>query len=68
MKKLLRCELQGARADLSDNQKRAVAEAAAVAEGAKERERALQTRMGARLQAAEYEIAAVTKRMVDYKR
>lgn len=38
------------------------------ADRAKERERALQAKMGARLRAAEAEAAAAEKRMADFKR
>ncbi|CBJ25623.1 hypothetical protein Esi_0003_0342 [Ectocarpus siliculosus] len=65
---LLRCELDGARSDLVSERRRAEKESRREAARAKERERVLQTRMGARLRAAEAEAAATAKRMADFKR
>ncbi|CAM9593385.1 unnamed protein product [Ectocarpus sp. 4 AP-2014] len=65
---LLRCELDGARADLVSERRLAEEEAQREAARAKERERVLQARMGARLRAAEAEAAATAKRMADFKR
>lgn len=65
---LLRCELDGAREDLVSVGHRAEERARKEADRAKERERALQAKMGARLRAAEAEAAAAEKRMADFKR
>lgn len=68
MSQLLRCELDGAHADLVSDRRRAAEEAREAAGKAKEREGALQARMRARLRMAEAEAAAAEKRLVDFKR
>lgn len=65
---LLRYELEAARADLATEGRRATDEAAEEAERARNRERALQAKMGARLRAAQAEAAATEKRMAEHKR
>lgn len=65
---LLRCELEGARADLVSKGRHADEEAQREMGRAKERERTLQAKMGARLRAAEAEAAAAEKRMAEFKR
>lgn len=65
---LLRCELEGARADLLSNARRAEEEAQREKDRAQERERILQAKMGARLRAAEAEAAATEKRMAEFKK
>lgn len=65
---LLRCELEGARADLLSKGRQADEEAQREMGRAKERERTLQAKMGARLRAAEAEAAAAEKRMAELKR
>lgn len=65
---LLRCELEGARADLVSKGRQADEEVRREVGRAKDRERTLQAKMGARLRAAEAEAAAAEKRMADFKR
>ncbi|CAM9672089.1 unnamed protein product, partial [Hapterophycus canaliculatus] len=65
---LLRCELEGARADLVSKDRRAAEEAQRDVDRFRERERTLQAKMGARLRAAEAEAAAIEKRMAVFKR
>lgn len=65
---LLRCELEAARADLATEGRRAADETTEEAEKARDRERALQAKMGARLRAAQAEVAATERRMAEHKR
>eukprot|EP00903_Cladosiphon_okamuranus_P009394 g8958.t1 len=65
---LLRCELEGARADLVSKGRHAEEEVQREVNRARERERALQAKMGARLRAAEAEAVAAEKRIVEIKR
>ncbi|CAM9879942.1 unnamed protein product, partial [Scytosiphon promiscuus] len=65
---LLRCELEGARADLVSKGRRIAEEAQREVDRFRERERTLQAKMGARLRAAEAEAAATEKRMAVFKR
>eukprot|EP00752_Nemacystus_decipiens_P010589 g9430.t1 len=65
---LLRCELEGARADLVSKGRQAREDVQRELGRAKERERTLQAKMGARLRAAEAEAAAAEKRMAEFKR
>ncbi|CAM9219169.1 unnamed protein product, partial [Sphacelaria rigidula] len=65
---LLRCEVEGLRADLVHNEKCATAAVTTTMEQARDREQALQARMGVRLRTAEAEIAGLKRAMAEQKR
>lgn len=65
---LLRCELEGARADLVSKGRQVEETVRREVDRTRKRERMLQAKMGAKLRAAEAETAAVEKRMAEFKR
>lgn len=67
-RQLLRCEVEGLRADLVHNEKCATAAVTTTMEQARDREQALQARMGVRLRTAEAEIAGLKRAMAEQKR